>query len=61
MREELLSMREEFSTAQLAKDMLEQQKIETDGLITQIENSKGNSSLPSTCTSSTFDVRRLFT
>lgn len=41
MREELLSLREELSRAHLAKDMLEQQKIETDSLITQIEKSKG--------------------
>lgn len=41
MREELLSLREELSRAHLFKDMLEQQKIETDGLIAQMEKSKG--------------------
>lgn len=42
MREELLTLREELSKAHLAKDMLEQQKLETDGLISQIEKTKGN-------------------
>lgn len=41
MREELLTLREDLSKAYLAKDMLEQQKLETDALITQIEKSKG--------------------
>lgn len=41
MREELLTLREDLSKAYLAKDMLEQQKLETDGLISQIEKSKG--------------------
>lgn len=41
MREELLTLREDLNKAHLAKDMLEQQKLETDGLISQIEKSKG--------------------
>lgn len=41
MREEILTLREDLSKAYLAKDMLEQQKLETDGLISQIEKSKG--------------------
>lgn len=41
MREELLTLREDLNKAYLAKDMLEQQKLETDGLISQIEKSKG--------------------
>jgi len=41
MREELLTLREDLSKAYLAKDMLEQQKLETDSLISQIEKSKG--------------------
>lgn len=34
---EILTLREDLSKAYLAKDMLEQQKLETDGLISQIE------------------------
>lgn len=45
MREELLTLREELSKTYLAKDMLEQQKLETDGLISQIEKSKGDLSI----------------
>lgn len=41
MREELLTLREDLSKAYLAKDMLEQQKLETDGLISHIEKNKG--------------------
>lgn len=41
MREELLTLREDLSKTYLAKDMLEQQKLETDGLISQIEKGKG--------------------
>lgn len=41
MREELLTLREDLNKAYLAKDMLEQQKLETDGLISQIEKNKG--------------------
>lgn len=41
MREELLTLREDLSKAYLAKDMLEQQKLETDGLVSQIEKNKG--------------------
>lgn len=41
MKEQLLTLREELSQAYLTKDMLEQQKLETDALITQIEKSKG--------------------
>ena len=41
MREELLTLREELSRTALDKDMLEQQKLETDSLISQIEKSKG--------------------
>lgn len=41
MREELLTLREDLNKTYLAKDMLEQQKLETDGLISQIEKNKG--------------------
>lgn len=41
MREELLTLREDLNKAYLTKDMLEQQKLETDALISQIEKSKG--------------------
>lgn len=41
MREELLTLREDLNKAYLAKDMLEQQKLETDELISQIEKNKG--------------------
>lgn len=41
MREELLTLREDLNKAYLAKDMLEQQKLETDDLISQIEKGKG--------------------
>lgn len=41
MREELLTLREDLNKAYLAKDMLEQQKLETDGLISHIEKGKG--------------------
>lgn len=41
MREELLTLQEDLSKVYLAKDMLEQQKLETDGLISQIGKSKG--------------------
>lgn len=41
MREELLTLREELNKMYLSKDMLEQQKLETDGLISQIEKNKG--------------------
>ena len=42
MREELLTLREELNKAYLTKDMLEQQKLETDGLIAHIEKNKGD-------------------
>lgn len=42
MREELLTVREDLSKTQLTRDMLEQQKIETDGLLSQIEKSRGS-------------------
>lgn len=41
MKEELLTLREDLNKAYLTKDMLEQQKLETDALISQIEKSKG--------------------
>lgn len=41
LREELLTLREDMNKAYLSRDMLEQQKMESDGLITQIEKSKG--------------------
>lgn len=41
MREELLTLQEELNKTYLTKDMLEQQKLETDALISQIEKSKG--------------------
>lgn len=41
LREELLTLREDVNKAYLSRDMLEQQKMESDGLITQIERSKG--------------------
>lgn len=43
MREELLTLQEDLNRVYLAKDMLEQQKLETDGLISQIGKSKGTS------------------
>ncbi|XP_020278588.1 rootletin isoform X2 [Pseudomyrmex gracilis] len=42
MREELLTLREDLNKAYLAKDMLEQQKLETNRLISQIEKNKGD-------------------
>ena len=45
MREEILTLREELSRTSLDKDMLEQQRLETDSLISQIEKSKGNQKL----------------
>lgn len=42
MREELVTIREELSCTYMAKDMLEQQKLESDSLITQIEKNKGD-------------------
>ncbi|XP_043473527.1 rootletin isoform X3 [Leptopilina heterotoma] len=42
MREEILTLREELSRTSLDRDMLEQQKLETDSLISQIEKSKGD-------------------
>lgn len=41
LREELLTLREDMNKAYLSRDMLEQQKMESDGLIAQIEKSKG--------------------
>jgi rootletin len=41
LREELLTLREEMNKACLSRDMLEQQKMESDGLIAHIEKSKG--------------------
>ncbi|XP_012287068.1 rootletin isoform X2 [Orussus abietinus] len=45
LMEELLTLREDLNKAYLAKDMLEQQKLEADTLISQIEKSKGDSDL----------------
>lgn len=42
LHEELLTAREELSKMYLSQDMLEQQKIETDGLIIALEKSKGD-------------------
>lgn len=48
MRVELLTLKEDLDKAYLAKDMLEQQKLETDGLISQIERGKGILSIVNT-------------
>lgn len=42
MREELLTVREELNKLYLSHDMLEQQKLEADKLISALEKSKGN-------------------
>lgn len=42
LHEELLTAREELSKMYLSQDMLEQQKMETDGLIVALERSKGD-------------------
>lgn len=42
LHEELLTVREELNKMYLSQDMLEQQKIETDGLIIALEKSKGD-------------------
>lgn len=41
LREEVLTLREDMNKAYLSRDMLEQQKMESDNLIAQIEKSKG--------------------
>lgn len=41
LREELLTLREDMNKAYMSRDMLEQQKMESDGLIAQLEKSKG--------------------
>lgn len=41
IREELLSVREELNKLYLAHDMLEQQKIEADNIISNLERAKG--------------------
>lgn len=41
LREELLILREDLNKAFLAKEMLEQQKLESDGLLTQLEKARG--------------------
>jgi hypothetical protein len=41
LREELLTLREDLNKAYLSQDMLEQQKMESDGRIAQMEKSKG--------------------
>jgi rootletin len=41
MREELVTLREDLNRAYLTKDVLEQQKLETDAIISQIEKNKG--------------------
>jgi hypothetical protein len=41
LREELLTLREDMNKSYLSRDMLEQQKMESDDLIVQIEKSKG--------------------
>jgi len=41
MREELVTLREDLNRAHLTKDVLEQQKLETDAIISQIEKNKG--------------------
>lgn len=42
LHEELLTAREELSKMYLSQDMLEQQKIESEGLIVALEKSKGD-------------------
>lgn len=42
LHEELLTAREELSKLYLSQDMLEQQRIESDGLIVALEKSKGD-------------------
>lgn len=42
MREELLTVREELNKLYLSHDMLEQQKLEADKLISALEKTKGN-------------------
>ena len=42
LREEVLSLREELNRAQLARDVLEQQKLESDNYISQVEKGKGD-------------------
>ncbi|KAF4520433.1 hypothetical protein B566_EDAN004004 [Ephemera danica] len=41
LREELLTAREELSKTYLARDLLEQQKMEVEGVMSQIDKSKG--------------------
>jgi hypothetical protein len=41
LREELLTLREDMNKAYLSREMLEQQKMESDDLIAQMEKSKG--------------------
>ena len=41
IREELLNMREELSKSYLSRDLLEQNKMEADNLISQIEKNRG--------------------
>lgn len=41
IREELLSVREELNKLYLAHDMLEQQKLEADSIISNLERAKG--------------------
>ena len=40
MREETITLREELNKLYLSRDLLEQQRIETDGLLTMIEKHK---------------------
>jgi rootletin len=40
LREELLTAREELSKLYLARDLLEQQKMEAEGVISQVEKAK---------------------
>lgn len=41
LKEELLTLREELSNLYLSRDMLEQQRLESDSLIAHIEKAKG--------------------
>lgn len=41
LKEETLTLREELAKAQLAKDLLEQQKSETDSLLNHIDKTRG--------------------
>ncbi|XP_073992313.1 ciliary rootlet coiled-coil, rootletin isoform X3 [Rhodnius prolixus] len=42
LKEEILTLREELNKAYLAKDLLEQQKSETDSLLSQIDKTRGD-------------------